>query len=274
MLLGLTPASRKTIYLALAEFEQNLSQYEPFRWRASDVDGWFEAAGLADETIALVKQLSYMRGSAVLFADPEVVLATLRTPDQRRRLVKTLSRQSTLLVKLRVRPDSDVDALTAYWGGRRAKDVRALLQSLTHVQGGYSIDVVHLLPRLVRQRLYTYPVQARDGIDESFDCHWTSMNFDNDPPDGRMADPAYVLDVLKRDYVSVTAPYRIGDVLFFAVGGQDGIHSAVYIADDIVFTKNGSTAVSPWLFMKLDRLVSYYESLSEGLQIRGYRKRE
>ncbi len=63
-------------------------------------------------------------------------------------------------------------------------------------------------------------------------------------------------------------------MLFFAVGGRDGIHSAVYIADDILFTKNGSTVVSPWLFMKLDRLVAYYESQSEDFEIRAYRKRE
>ncbi len=36
------------------------------------------------------------------------------------------------------------------------------------------------------------------------------------------------------------------------------IHSAVYIADDICFTKNGGTAVRPWMLSTISDLLEQY----------------
>jgi hypothetical protein len=36
------------------------------------------------------------------------------------------------------------------------------------------------------------------------------------------------------------------------------IHSAVYIADDIMFTKNGRAYAQPWLLMRLKDVVTAY----------------
>ena len=38
----------------------------------------------------------------------------------------------------------------------------------------------------------------------------------------------------------------------------DIVHSAVFIADEIVFTKNGSTAIHPWMFSTVPDLVKQY----------------
>ena len=77
-----------------------------------------------------------------------------------------------MLVQLRVKPQTDVEALATYWGqGRRSKDVRPLLQSLVRVPGGATIDIVHLLPPLPRALLYTYPLpseKAADGTPRQF----------------------------------------------------------------------------------------------------------
>jgi hypothetical protein len=37
-------------------------------------------------------------------------------------------------------------------------------------------------------------------------------------------------------------------------------HSAVYIADDIVFTKNGRRVTSPFVFMRLEDMKDFYPS--------------
>jgi len=276
LLLSLTPESRRRLYLALAEFPQNAAQYEPFRWRAESLDEWFANSGVSDETVNLVKKLLYYRGQAVLFADPELVLATLNQPEDRLRLLKTLSRQSTLLVKLTLRPDSDIDKLVEYWGrGGRSTDIRPLLDSLVKVPEGCSLDIVHLLPRFARQRLYTYPILNQGFVDPKYDCHWSSMNFWNDPPDNRLGeDPRYAREVLERDYDLVGKPYALGDLLFLTNGNRDAIHSAAYIADDIVFTKNGSSIISPWILMRLSRLVSYYENQDDDLQLLVYRRKD
>jgi hypothetical protein len=50
------------------------------------------------------------------------------------------------------------------------------------------------------------------------------------------------------------------------------IHSSVYIADNIVFTKNGPSQHSPWILMQMDTLVAHYET-STDVKIRAYRKK-
>jgi hypothetical protein len=50
------------------------------------------------------------------------------------------------------------------------------------------------------------------------------------------------------------------------------IHSSVYIADNIVFTKNGPSQHSPWILMQMDTLVAHYETNMD-VKIRAYRKK-
>ena len=38
----------------------------------------------------------------------------------------------------------------------------------------------------------------------------------------------------------------------------NAIHSAVYLADDIVFTKNGNNYTQPWMLMHLKDLIAEY----------------
>ena len=41
-------------------------------------------------------------------------------------------------------------------------------------------------------------------------------------------------------------------------GQGNAIHSAVYIAEDIVFTKNGNNFSQPWMLMRLKDLLARY----------------
>ena len=271
LLLSLTPASRKVIYLALAKYEQNVYKFDPFRWRAAALDEWFVNGGLSDATVSMIRRLLYYRGQSALFADPELVLATIPNAADRVQTLKTLARQSTLMVRLKIQPDADISALMAYWGRHRmSRDIRALLESLAKVPDGCTLDIIHLLPRFARTRLYSYPIRTKGMIDRLYDCHWSSMNFWNDPPDDRMEETQYRLQVLERDYSRIREPYVFGDLLFLMAGGEEVIHSVVYIADNIVFTKNGTSITSPWILMKLDRLLAYYET-EQDVEIMAYR---
>ena len=40
------------------------------------------------------------------------------------------------------------------------------------------------------------------------------------------------------------------------------VHSATYLADDVVFTKNGGIFTQPWTYMKLSDLVTYYNTFT------------
>ncbi len=272
--MNLSPESRAVLYNALSAFPENVLQYEPFRFRADLADEWFANSGVPKETVALVRRLSYVRGKTLLFCDPHLVLPGLPSELDRVRLLKTLARQSTLMVQLHITPDTDIASLAAYWGAQenRVKNIKPLLESVARIPGGFDIDVSHLLPRFARKRIYTYPSGEGDKGEAVYDCHWNSMNFWNDPPDDRFADNAYVIKMLKSDYEPVLDNFKLGDVVLFMKSDTDAIHSAVYVADDIVFTKNGASAHSPWILMLMDTLVAHY-AINADLKIRGYRKK-
>lgn len=269
--LSLTEETRSRIYTALALIPENGAHADPFRFRADAADEWFKHSELAPETIDLIKRLVYRRGNSLLFSDQNLVLATLRTLAERTRLIKTLSRKSTLLVKLRISPDTDIETLDAYWGRRqRTKDIQPLLQSLVREGGTATIDLVHLLPRLPRSLLYTYPAAEENGSTTFLDCHWTVLNFYNPVPDDRYQHLDAVTQAFARDYYTVTGSRTYGDILMFARPDGSVVHSCLYLADDIVFTKNGASANSPWILMSLPDVVAFYPD-TEPLDIQTYR---
>ena len=274
LVLNLSSTSRAVLYAALSVFPENLYQNEPFRFKLDMADKWFANSGVPEATIELVRRLTYTRGSAILFSDPHLVVPRLGSDLERAKLVKALSRQSTLMVKLHVTPDSDIASLVSYWATRNdlAKDIKPLLESAARIPGGYNIDITHFLPRFARKRIYTYPRADGDPGEMVYACHWNSMNFWNDPPDNRFADKAYVIRTLESDYESILDGYKFGDIILFMKSDTEAIHSAVYIADNIVFTKNGPSQHSPWILMKLDALTAHYET-NVDLKLRGYRKK-
>lgn len=274
LLWSLTPESRAKLYGALSLFRENVYQHEPFRFPIELADEWLSNTGLPEAILAQTRRLFYRRGKTLLFSDPHLILPTLASDRDRIRLLKALTRQSTLLVNLHVDASADIPSLVNYWTAGypgRAKDIRPLLNSATRVPGGLDIDISHLLPRFASKRLYTYPNADLDGQSMFFDCHWNSMNFWNDPPDDRFADSAFVIQTLETEYEVVLNDFSFGDILLFMRSATQAIHSAVYVADQIVFTKNGPGPYSPWILMRLDTLVSHYETNMD-VEVRGYRR--
>ena len=257
LLRELSPAARSHIYSVLARSPQNDFQCWPFTFRDGGLADWFDHSGLSATTMAALKQMTYPRGPALCFSDLGALFAQVTDPVERQRVVKTLSRHSTVVLKLRIRPDSDPRSLTAYWGrGRRAKDVGPFLESLTHVPGGITVDVAHLLPPFARKRLNSFPDPAASG-DSLPDCYWTAFNFFNDPPDNRYYDETVWRQELEKEFTQVTDP-KLGDLVFLVRPDGVPLHCAAYVADDVVFTKNGANPRQPWLLMKLADMLARY----------------
>lgn len=156
--------------------------------------------------------------------------------------------------------DDHIIQLEEYWNyDGRNKEVRPLFESLARVPGGCLLDVAHLLPPFARKRIYTFPDAVGDPLATKRNCHWTALNFFNDPADDRFCDPQYVKQVLDRDYVKFEgSDRRLGDILVLFHPGGEALHSAVYVADDLVFTKNGGANTQPWIYMRLDDMLDYY----------------
>jgi hypothetical protein len=174
--------------------------------------------------------------------------------------VKALSHQSAVLMGIRVWPDSDIDKIINYWSwpaGVRIVDVRPFLESLRREPDGGAASILYFLPPFARARLYTYPLPSQPG-DPAMDCHWTTMNFFNETPDNRFSDPKYTVDYLLSHYYKIGKPTIYGDLIFLLNKNGNAIHSAVYLADDIVFTKNGNNFAQPWMLMHLKDLLDEY----------------
>jgi hypothetical protein len=123
---------------------------------------------------------------------------------------------------------------------------------------GGSISLLYLLPLFARERLYTFPNTPLPG-QAGVDCHWSSMNYFNDPPDNRFSDPDYTVEYIKKNYYPLAKPTLHGDIVLVVKGGTEIVHSAVYLAQDIVFTKNGNNIQQPWTLMRMKDLLGQYE---------------
>ena len=68
---------------------------------------------------------------------------------------------------------------------------------------------------------------------------------------------------LQTEYEVVEGQKKLGDIVLLLDEKSEVVHSAVFIADDIVFTKLGGSSVQPWIYMRMEDMLPYYE-MSEG----------
>jgi hypothetical protein len=255
--LELSPASRERLYAELEKGDQNVAQRHPFRIRPPEEKAWFARVGLPPEKVTLLRRLIYRRGEALCFADLTVARACL-APSEFAALVRALYSSDTLLIKLRVQTNDPIDRIAAYWGkGGREQSLKTLLQSAARTPGGFEIDAERLLPPLPRTWLYTYPAGAHDAPSVG-DCYWTSLNFFREVAEERFLDPASRTREIREHYGLVSQADRLGDVIVFADAQGITQHACVYVAADIVFTKNGAQNGHPWVLMRMDQMRALY----------------
>ncbi len=251
----LSEAAREKIYTVLAQSPENPQRF-PFTCREDRFDEIFAGCALVPEKVALVRSLCYRKGGLLYFCDGQL-FELVTSPSETRCLFKTLLRVPTMLVKLRVTPESDVRALVNYWdSGGRARDLKPLLQSLARTPGGGQLNITFFLPPVPRLNLYTYP-HPTNGLPR--DCFWTSFNFFGERPGYRLGDLQYTDELLRADYARVPGEKRFGDVLILTEANY-AVHACVYIAEDIYYTKNGTDPNQPWVLMRMKDMLTQYGS--------------
>lgn len=277
LLRSLTPDVRARLYLQLGKTPLNFDESNAFRFAGKSGDDWFGGSLISPATRQLVEPLLYRHGQHLFFADVDLVRSVVTDPVERRLLGKTLLRQSTYIVKLTVRRQSEVQQLTDYWGlGGRRTDIRPLLESVAGFGKDRSVDIVHLLPALARQNLYRYPQVTAADLDRPalVHCLWTALNFFNATPDDRFLDLAYSLEHLKKDYFIVENNFQLGDIIVFLDEQGNIFHAAVQIADNLVFTKNGQSPMAPWVITPLETLKDYYRARWEHPRLLYHRRKD
>lgn len=257
ILLGLGRPARQRIYSLLARSQVNVPQQFPFRFRADGFDQWFAHSRLAPEKLELVRSLTYTnRGGSVCLADIDVLQEKLG-PDDFRDVFASLYSEQSLFLSLRVNPSTDVNALARYWGrGGREQEVLAILKSVAKSPGGGTVNVAYLLPQFARLRLYTFAPATTNSAATGQDCFWTALNFFKRESEVQVTDSSSV-DTLTREHRETRDPPSFGDVVLF-LESRKPVHACVYIADDVVFTKNGVNYHQPWVLMKMSDLRPRY----------------
>lgn len=261
LILSLSPKARKQIYVSmLAEPDSTYSLLNR-SYSAASFNNYFDHSGLPTETIDLINKLSFPYGNLIFFCDVQTVLDTLPTFDQKNRFLKFLLRQPTLLLGLHIAPDSDLNELENYWlKAGHGRDLRPILESLAALPHGGGISLVKLLPPIPSTDIYTYPFPSLKPEDQHKDCRWTSLNFFRDVPDDRLTDPKVVMQTLLTDYYPVLSDARYGDLVMLAKPNGDIIHVAVYIAADIVYTKNSDNFLDPFILMTIPDMLNHFAS--------------
>lgn len=269
---------RARLYIQLGKYPVNEFHQDPVLILSDTIDEWYKSSRLRPEIVDKIKALSYRRGETWAFSDLPILLTYAENETEARGIFKAFTRTRTYLVKLNVTPDLDVAQIRDYWsiGGRsfRLKALEPLLASIQETGQPVDLDITHIIPALPRKLIYNYPgtQSAAKGIMP--DCHWTSLNFFNYEPHEYLLDPRLATNRVLEDYVPVSAPYTYGDILFFLRAADgDAFHSCLYLADDLVFTKNGRNQLSPWIISTIEDVSRVYLSITEG-RIQAYRRKD
>ena len=98
------------------------------------------------------------------------------------------------------------------------------------------------------------------------------MNFFQEQPDPRFFSLENTKQVLESDYSKRSDAPIYGDLIMLKDSTGRPVHLCVYLADDVVFTKNGGDCMQPWVLMKIADMRAYYHA-KEPAQMTVYRSR-
>lgn len=278
LVLSLPDDARAKIYEAMAESDQSEDQLNFIPMDA--MDSYFGNSGVSQATMALFRKLCVPRGRYLMFACGGALLSQIPTYEERIHFAQALTRQRTMLLNLHITAHSDVEALARYWGvGCGNTDVRSILRSLSSIPNGTYMNIQMLLPDQPSAWIYDYPRivdNPMDGPVVNRDCAWTSFNFFRETPDPRFGQLDGVMHELDTNYIPVTGDPRYGDMVLFVKPNGNIIHVAIYIADNICFTKNGSTLVHPWMLSTTSDILEQFScqiAPNEKLSVRYFRNK-
>ena len=269
-LTALSSAARNALYRELAKSPSNEYQRDPVYILGGDLEDWLAESGLSDVQKDLFRRLVWKRGATLVFSDIQALLSLAKNPAEIRSTFRAVTRVRSLLVELKLPLQGDRQAFLDYWSaGQSEASQLSFLRAVTQRQAVQSVDITHFFPAVVRQRAYTFPDFAVGAKGRFPDCHWTSLNFFNATANDEYLDMRLAAARLVQAYATIEPPYRYGDILCFLDGGE-GLHTCVYIADDIVLTKNGDSILAPWVLMQVTDVEAIYRRSPE-TRIQGFR---
>lgn len=256
----LSREKKRKIYQKLAQYRANPFHYQPVFLHADTVEEWFGNNRLPASSIALLKELAYPIGSSLAFSDVSAFLSISGSVAQEESYWKALSRNYSMIIELAVDEGTDLEALKNYWTiDGRLESATIIFETFTRDGGETTFDINQMLPSIPRKYYNSFPT-LRSGAAGTFpNGFWTSLNFFSFLPDPAFSDWTEVIPYLKKRYSPAEEPYRYGDLILFRSPSMDRpVHACVYLADDLVFTKNGISILEPWVIMHLPHVIDRF----------------
>ncbi len=265
VIVALNSENRRILYPQILPFLDRNPFYSSYALPVGGLDTvTYAATGVPTAQLDLIKKLSYKKGNTTQFADIRLIFAKTQSENERRRILKTIARELSLSVKLRISEDYNLSQLESYWSaGGKNREILPMLESVLMTSGIETLDLIHLLPPTPRKLLNTYPSENGSGLGREMpDCYWTAASFfSEDPPDRYLDSIAQVMD---SRYEKAVRPLQFGDfVLLTDKQSGRAIHACNYIAGNLVYTKNGKSLGRPWIISALEDVVEEYLSVEE-----------
>lgn len=270
----LTPEARRTLCRVLSRFEENYYQRHPVVFEGGDIRGWFKGAGLKEELLEVIERLSWPDGPDRFLTDVPFLLGWAENATEEQAILRAISRRKTTVARLRLKPESDLETITNYWSaGAKAKDVLPLLEAVDRNPNVDQIDLAHLLPPTPRKHLNLYPT-LQDGRGGRFpDAWWTAVNFLNFFPIALYGDSMNLNAQIRSRFrpMDPNESFQFGD-LVFVIRSEDNlaIHACVYLADNLVYTKNGAGVFEPWVIQSMSDMLAHHRH-GDSLKVSGWR---
>jgi hypothetical protein len=257
---GLGKTGRQYFYPVLGRCPANRPQHLAYRMPLGGLDERFAGSCFPAAKFDLLREHTYTNGNALCLCVDRPLAARLSS-NELRCLNRTLSSIPTWMVRLRIVPGSNVEDLVKYWGtGGRENTIRPILASIARTDRGGRINIADLLPIFARLRLYTFPDPQTDPAVLQQDDFYTALNFFNDKPEQKYFDNDSSRQALQTDYAPATGGAAFGDLVVVLNPDGKAVHVAVFVADDIVYTKNGANLVQPWALMRVADMIALIPS--------------
>ena len=256
---GLKPEVREALYKELAKYEVNPYYHDPICVPDGDVDAWLHGTDIPKNVVDIIHQLVYRNGEGYFFSDLRLILKYAQSDTEARMWAKALTRVRAVAADLQVDGSDNLAALRRYWSADfHRSDSLPMLDAAAELQGGSLLDLTHLFPPLPRRLVYSYTSPDIERTGQTPNCHWTSLNFFNYTRQNILLDLKLATSAVLSDYQQVAAPYTFGDIFFFLDANGNAYHSCVFIADNLVFTKNGENEIMPWILTRIEDVKQLY----------------
>lgn len=258
--------ARGSLYRGMASTGGQMFASNPHR-RPVELPRWSSLAQ-TPAVATLLNELSWSEGGMWHLADVATACRALPDRAQRVELLSILRRRTGLSLSVRLGAVDDTEAVLRYWtlpGREPDEAARTLLREAKRTSA--AVPLRSLLRAWPARRLDRFP--RADEADR--DCFWSTLHFHDEGAEPfSVPTPEAFWSELNAGWSEVTATdARYGDAVVF-MGTAEPMHAMIFLAGDLVFSKNGRARSRPWTVSRIDLVRRDYPSLTA---VRYFRRR-